>query len=436
MKISINQWEEKLIADIEIVKTSWISSQELLQQLQDMYYFYQKEIGIQPFVIVYSTEGYSIKTNHYVGILSFNSLSIMINPVIPNLTYEKLLYLESSSKSTPQTELKKNIFLLLANEENVSVEDYYLVSLLDEVTDIMVNGLIQQYISHAVVEKKISGIIDFEKQVQNNPSWEEFNLKKNIRSSDILPNQMILASLDKARTSTSIPSLLAIINIIIDFFEKEGVSLINYKDFIDIEPKELAQSFSSITRSDYNNAMTFAYYILFGIDFNQGGKQTIVPEHIIDMNFLFENYVTQGLKKIFSEGFEKKRVESLGIVPDIPKKGRFIELDGYYNFKNKNVIVDAKNKYKKIDDIGNQNNKIPSNADLFQQFYYANRMNSSKVILVYPASKSKTKPIGQFKIPFGTENVCFYCWGLNISGSPSANKKSLISLAKFINEKV
>ena len=88
----------------------------------------------------------------------------------------------------------------------------------------------------------------------------------------------------------------------------------------------------------------------------------------------------------------------MGIVPvDIPIKKKKIELDGYYSYGGKTVILDTKNKYRTVLD-----QEIPDfvaeNPDIYQQYYYASRLNSSNIILVYPSNKERTKPILQVRL--------------------------------------
>lgn len=108
------------------------------------------------------------------------------------------------------------------------------------------------------------------------------------------------------------------------------------------------------------------------------------------------------------------------------------ELDGYYNTEGHSVVIDTKNKYRSVIDRDIPE-FIASNADLYQQYYYASRLNSSHIVLVYPSSRRRTAPLGSHVMAFsGCKSVNVYFWGLHITGTPRDNKNALISLARFL----
>lgn len=126
------------------------------------------------------------------------------------------------------------------------------------------------------------------------------------------------------------------------------------------------------------------------------------------------------------------RVNVTPVFGEVPIKKKKIELDGYYSYGGKTVVIDTKNKYRTVLD-----QEIPDfvaeNLDIYQQYYYASRLNSSNIILVYPSNKKRTKSIGEYKLNFpGNKDVNLYFGALYIAGSPMENMKYLISLAKFI----
>ena len=111
---------------------------------------------------------------------------------------------------------------------------------------------------------------------------------------------------------------------------------------------------------------------------------------------------------------------------------KYIELDGYYCNNEHKVVLDTKNKYRMVLD-----REIPDfiagNPDIYQQYYYASRVNAKNIILVYPSSKKRTAPIGHYQLTFeGNKEVDIYFWALQITATPKENKRSWICLAKFI----
>lgn len=429
MRIEIKQWEQKLITSFQPVVSGDLSADEFLYCMQQMFYTYQKKLGTQPFNIVYTSNGYAIKANHFAGIISYRNISLFISPIIPDLTYEKLLYLESVSNSYSANQSKKHLMMKIGDEDKVSVVEYYAVSLIDNVYDILSNGVIEQYERENQSLPKIKGEIDFSKQISKSPYFNKFEVKRNNRITNIPINQLIYAALIEIKKKSSKDWIISAVTSLLIYFDELGVVL---SDEIEQIPDATVLENITINRPDYENALAFSMYILFGLDFSNGSKNSTLPEHVIEMNFLFENYVTESLRRSYKQGFTKKYTTTLGVFPDVAKDSRNIELDGYYKFDNHNVIVDAKNKYKSQDDLGDKNNKVPNNADLYQQYYYAKRMSSNNVVLVYPASKTKDRPIGEFKVVRDNQEVNIISWGLNISGSPRENIKAIKNLARFI----
>jgi hypothetical protein len=92
------------------------------------------------------------------------------------------------------------------------------------------------------------------------------------------------------------------------------------------------------------------------------------------------------------------------------------------------------NEYKSVID-----REIPefmaSNPDLYQQYYYASRLNAPHIVLVYPSSRKRTSPLGCYSMQFdGCKQVDVHFWGLHITATPRDNKNALIGLARYIEE--
>ena len=151
------------------------------------------------------------------------------------------------------------------------------------------------------------------------------------------------------------------------------------------------------------------------------------------LNIMFEYYVTVGLSKIFKSGFERKKQLTLGTGPeDIPIEKKNIELDGYYDNGSVSIVLDTKNKYRTVLDR-DVSAFMASNPDIYQQYYYAARTESDKIILVYPSSKSRTEPIGKYELNFeGHPEIDMFLWGLQITSTPKENKRALIRLARYM----
>lgn len=432
MLISIKQWETIYFRDMDAAKRGVLTEETLFRRFTAMYYSYVSENGIEPFTISYGRgDGFRINANSYVGVITYNDITLYITSMIPDLTLGKILFLKSQSESVLQGgETGRVIRDTLSEEETISAVDYFVVSLIESVETIRMNGFITEITAKQGVETKIQGKLLFKKQIQRNPAFDRFQVEKSVSSKNILLNKVILTAILQAETSTRIEWILPFLKAAADYFSEVTVA-------DDIRPDGFPKvsDYTVLKRDDYERALLFSKYILFGYDPMAGAESSFFPEFMIDMDVLFEFYVTHGLQRIFRKGFDVKCRFTLGLGPqDIPIGKKNIELDGYYHADEHSVVIDTKNKYKSVID-----REIPefiaSNADLYQQYYYTSRLNSSNVILVYPSSRRRTAPLGHHIMEFpDCKRVNVFFWGLHITGTPRDNKNALIGLARFIEE--
>lgn len=431
MIISIKQWETKRIESFPDVKNGYISSEELYRKLIAMNYDFVATNGIIPFDIVYDHgDGFLIKANSHVGVIMYADLTLCIESMIPELSLGKILLLQSQAKVRSDSIAQKTIKRRISEENTISTIDYFIITFVDVIEDIKVNGIISQIKNQNTVGKNIKGRLNIPKQIKENPAYDSFHLITSSSDANILPNRFICSALKKALILSQLEWMLPYIKNDINFFESLGVQTIE-----EIQDTPSISEYSSIPREDYEMALRISKYILLGYNPLLGENVGEFPEFLLDMNEVFENYVTYGLQKLFKIGFERKKRLTLGVSPiDIPIERKNIELDGLYSYNNINVVIDAKNKYHNVLD-----NHIPdfiaANPDIYQQYYYASRVESGNIVLVYPSSKSRTKPIGSYQLNFqGHRPINLYFWALNITGSPHTNYTALVKLAEFIQK--
>lgn len=432
MILQINQWESKYIRDFEVVKTGEITEEKLYNKVAALYYDYVSTHSVEPFTITYGrARGFCINANSHVGVIVYDDIVLFINSMIPELSLGKILYLQSQAEEvTNATETRNVISDNLSDEENIVAVDYFVVSLLQSVEEVYANGLITEIHKKASKEKQITGTLDIKNQLKKNPAYDEFHVEKTTPTSDILINQVIKKALVVASEITQLEWVRSLLMSAIGYFDNiQDIDEISKDDF----PK--VSEFTSITRNDYDKALRFSKFILLGYDPLSGNDVSNFPEFLLDMNEVFEFYVTIGLKRLFKEGFENKKCFTLGVGPnDIPIDKKNIELDGYYCKESKRVVLDTKNKYRTVLDR-ETSDFIAGNPDIYQQYYYASRVNAKHIILVYPSSRKRTAPIGKYQLNFeGNKDVDIYFWGLQITGTPKENRRALVNLAKFIED--
>ena len=429
MLLQIKQWESKYIKDFDVVKNGEITPEALYNKLSAMYYEFVSENDIVPFVITYGgINGFVVNANSHVGAIVNGDITLYISSMIPELTLGKILYLQSQAEEVENESVTKQVLTeKLNDEEDIAAIDYFIVSLIDSIEDIKQRGLITELLDEKVVSSRIQGRLVLSEQIHKNPAYDLFHTEKTIASSNNILNKVIKTAVVKAIKSTKMEWLGSLLkNAEALFDDVDIINELNPADFPKVE------EYTNIRRGDYEKAIRLSKFILFGFDPLEGDGASYFPEFIVDMNVVFEYYVTVSLERLFKNGFKKKALFSLGLSPDVPMDKKNIELDGFYQMGDKTVVLDTKNKYKSILDRDDPD-FMAANPDIYQQYYYASRLNSSNIILVYPSSKKRTKPIGEYKFDFGdNKDITMYFWALYITGSPMENTKYLISLAKFI----
>lgn len=430
MLLTIKQWECKYIKNFSPVISGEISEEQLYSKLTAMYFEYVSNNDIEPFTITYGRgQGFCINTNSHVGVIIHEDIVLYITSMIPNLTLGKILYLQSQAEDvTNDSTTRKVLTESLNNEESISAIDYFVISLINVIEDIKNNGLLSELSMQKEESPQIVGRMDLTRQVSTHPAYDIFCVEKTISTTNILPNRIIKTAIIAAKEITKLDWIIPIL--------ADDELFLHQSDILDtIEPTDFPKisDYTSIKREDYEKALRFSKYILFGYDPFAGENSAFFPEFILDMNVVFELYVTIGLKRIFRTGFENKKLFTLGVGPhDIPLERKNIELDGYYSQGNKRVVLDTKNKYRSVLDRDIPD-FIAANPDIYQQYYYASRVNAKSIILVYPSNKKRSDPIGTYYLDFeGNKRINLYFWALHITGSPRENKKALITLAKFI----
>ncbi len=432
MLISIKQWETKYLRDFDVVKSGEITEERLYNTLTAMFYVYVSTNGIEPFTISFGKgNGFCINANSHVGVIVYDDITLYIMSMIPDLSLGKILYLQAQGESVESASTTRQVVdNNLNDEESISAIDYFIISLLNTVEDIKQNGMISILQEVEDTSDRITGKINFREQLAKNPAFDSFHVSKTIVCVDNPLNQVIKLALNKSKELTALNWIIPIIDDTETFFaEVTSIEDVDSSDFPNVK------DYTSMRREDYEKAILFSKYILKGFDPFEGSDPSFFPEFMLDMNVVFEYYVTRSLERIFKSGFSVKRQFTLGVGPeDIPIEKKNIELDGYYESPDGNIVIDTKNKYKSVLDRDIPD-FIAANPDIYQQYYYASRLNSSDIILVYPSSKTRNEPIGKYELNFkNNKNVDMYFWGLQITSTPKENKRALIRLAKYMEE--
>lgn len=430
MIIRLKQGEKLYLKDIPEVSKGEVTEKFVHDQLLAMYYMKVRNDEIEPFKISYGRGfGLYLAGNAYVGIIRFDVTTLIIESKIPELDIGKILYLSTiSSIDVSNKSNGKALEAYLADEEEIDILDFFVIPLIDALSEVFQNGLLTESIKEHEKTKQLKGRLDIHKQISKSPSYGDFHTIKNVDSPNISPNRVLLKAIRIAKLKSNLQWVKSYLNSFEESFMGVDDENINREDFL-----QILHGYTTLKRKDYESALILSEHIIFGFDPSQGNNFDLFPEYLLDLNRIFESYVMTSLMKVFKTGFTAKDIFTLGLSPeDPPIDNRFIELDGMYRGQS-NVIIDAKNKYNGL--ITNTRNVfLPSNPDLYQQFYYAARTESTNIVLVYPSTKKTTKPVSEFEVNHeGYPTIKYYCWALKITGSPRENKKAIEGLAQFID---
>lgn len=263
MLLQIKQWESKYIRDFEVVKNGELSETQLYTKLAAMYYDYVSTNGIEPFTISYGRgQGFCVNANSHVGVIVYDDVILYIMSMIPELTLGKILYLQAQAEDVKsESEARKVLSSYLDDEETVEAVDYFVISLLNTIEDIRQNGMITEIRSTETISDRIVGRLNLQEQIKKKPAYDKFCVERTIVSADIPINQVLKAAIRKSKEVTSLEWILPLLNNAEQYFD--NVSTI---EEVDGNSFPRVADYTSIKRNDYEKALLFAKYILFGYD--------------------------------------------------------------------------------------------------------------------------------------------------------------------------
>jgi len=360
----------------------------------------------------------------YVGRIWTEEFRIDIEPKIPNLDLNNILYMAFVGNKRPEV-LHYNTIVEDSLDDDIDLDaaEFFIKPFLSLCVDIIKSGPI---LTHQIVtgsSKKVRGMLDVRKQAPNG-NLGPYKCKWNESSIDVPENKTIKLALYKSIKDTKNDVLKRIASKCLESFQDVNVE--NWNPVFEI-------SNTTLRRLDYEKALRFARFILEGYDPMSGAELGFIPPFVLDLDEVFESYITSEILRLMPDNFEKKAVLDLGTNP---LTSGHIELDGLITGPKGKLVIDAKNKYTAWGTL-NKNYK-PNNPDLYQMLYYASRIGAKKAVLVYPSTKKDQgvlNPILELdhESKFDLKVVGYK---VNVTGSISELSNSLHKLAEFLWESV
>jgi len=416
--------------------------------------FYKKYL-IQPVSLVFSvkTNEYLLNIDHsYVGNIVFRKFVIKIIPKHIGLSTEKILKLAAYIGQENQIISNNNFFKdYQGSDDSINSLDIFYNFFIDKVAECIRNGLINGFISNKNTSTELKGTLDINKYLISPVPKNLVHQIVKTRSPDVKINRLIkslvLDITKKSKKSDLLIKSRAILRNLSDvstfklplFFEKSDFKT------------------NSLQRSDYEVILDLAEILINGFDPDSHEDIGFTPEYIINLDLLFEKICYFFISDTLSKDYFKVNYQSehphifseLGlsgkIIPDIYLSSVNLE------FKNKKVILDAKNKVSAL-----ESSFRVSTSDIYQLKYYSQVLNTKYVILLYPGTASNASKYAlkgsqgdlEYKKTCLTrirklhENnqivecggTFFILWRVNLEGSLKDTKSSFNEFSNLLSE--
>ncbi len=313
-----------------------------------------------------------IKFSQYVGVIQVDGLCIEILPKIDNSEEDTQLWqgvLISMLKATKRLKVN-NIGHANVNKQNIHLLDIYFEWFLNEVQNLIHQGLIKKYYKETGNVKALKGKLDFAQHLNANLIHKErFFTTHQIYNKDHLVHQILGVALEiisQFSRGTYIYGKCKTVQL--DFPEVTSIQ-VNQATFTKL-PK-------SRKTKPYETALEIARLIIlnFAPNISSGSEKMLAL--LFDMNSLWEEYVLVRLRQAAAEGVivygqnYKPFWNNITIRPDI------VITKGDDTF-----VIDTKWK--------NINGSKPSTNDLRQMYVYNEYWKSNNSILLYPAPETKS----------------------------------------------
>lgn len=317
-----------------------------------------------------------VRFRHYVGVIQVGQLTIEILPkadanedlddVTNKNRWQSVLILMLKTCRLLKIESLSNARLQLQQH---FILDLYFELFINEVEQLLHEGLIKQYRNITENQSFMRGRLNFSKQIQyNTTNQTRFFTHHSTYDFDHFFNQILYKTISVLKRIVTNPLLLDKLHRLHLYFPK--VQNIEVQDwhFQNIKYDRKSQR--------YQTALEISRLILMNYSPDIRGGQNDVLAMLFDMNVLFEAFIFKQLKQLEhskniqvigqpNRKFWTHNQNSRNLRPDI-----LIQKDG------ENIILDTKWKILK--------RPVPSDEDLRQMYAYANIFKATKTILIYP----------------------------------------------------
>lgn len=343
---------------------------------------------------------HGVKFKNYVGVIQIGGTTIEILPKADKL----------NTTSATEKDVWHNVLLkMLAHCKKIKVNavseaslrkryqsllDLYFELYLNEVNQLVQQGLIKKYNQNSGNVLALKGRMDFAKNIQQNVIRQErFFTTHQVYDYNHLANQILYKTLKVLKTISNSSYLVDGINRVLANFPEINEIEINKSHFDKIT--------SNRKTAPYSEALKIAKMILLNYSPDVKGGDENMLALLFDMNKLWEEYIYKMLLKVDNPSIKvnfqnrDKFWEEKIIKPDIVITKTEI-IDG--KKETYHYIIDTKWKVKEYAE--------PDDDDLKQMYVYNMYWESEKSMLLYPTTKEIKSDFGKFHKGREKENHC------------------------------
>ena len=343
---------------------------------------------------------HGVKFKNYVGVIQIGGTTIEILPKADKLNTQS----SEEKENWHRVLLKmlahcKKIKVNAVSEaslrkRNHSLLDLYFELFLNEVNQLLQQGLIKSYNQNSGNVLALKGRLNFSKNIQQNVIRQErFYTTHQVYNHNHLANQILFKGLKVLKTISNNTYLIDGLNRLLSNFPEINEIEINKTHFDKIT--------SNRKTEPYNEALKIAKMIILNYSPDiKGGNENMLAL-LFDMNKLWEEYIYRMLLKVDDKSIKvsfqnrDKFWESKLIKPDIViTKTKWVEDEKTET----HYIIDTKWKVKECAE--------PDDNDLKQMYVYNMYWESERSMLLYPTSKELITDFGKFHKGRTAENKC------------------------------
>ena len=323
-------------------------------------------VSIEP--VKHTSSKYRLRPGSTVGALEMDGLSVLIKPKIG---IPKLLSLACYAMGVYKPQ-EQHLFDF---QKAQTLPDVLALALIAAARRAFGRGLLRGYLTEEEALQTVRGRIRFDEQIRRRYGIPlPVELRFDEFTEDILVNRLVKAaaarlrqmSLNSSEARRGLGWIAAIL---------ENVSLLEFRR------RRVPEVPFDRLNEHYRHVVGLARLILLHSEFESFRGDVRASGFLIDMNVLFQEFVTQALQETLRVSANTLRAEKK-VYMDVDKEVNMYPDLSWWDGETCTFVGDAK--YKKVDD------RSAPNADLYQMLAYTTALNLPGGLLIYAKGEADT----------------------------------------------